>query len=223
MITNQWGPGGADLAGCVNDVRDMIDTLIICGFPSKNIGAHTDERATKEGILYGLNWLIKNSKEGDSLVFYYSGHGSQIADTNWNGDEDENDGKDEILCPHNLDWTPKTVLRDDEIRHIFNQIPKGVNLEVFLDCCHSGTATRNIVSPYELPSAENIPPTENLKTRFLAPPIEFATRIQYEPDLPTRRFLRSECETETAAIAGRTKSFIVVRMQRFPNIKRNHY
>ena len=54
------GPAGQDLSGCINDVRDMIDTLNICGFPSQNIGIHTDSRATKEGILYGLKWLTSN-------------------------------------------------------------------------------------------------------------------------------------------------------------------
>ena len=194
------GPGGSDLAGCVNDVRDMINTLVICGFPSQSIGVHTDARATKKGIIYGLNWLTSNSKKGDSLVFYYSGHGSQIADTNWNGDEDETDGKDEILCPHDLDWTPNTVLRDDEIRKAFQKIPEGVNLEVFLDCCHSGTATKNVLSPYELPDVNKPLIHETTKTRYLPPPIDYATRIQYEPDLPTRRLLRSECEKETSVI-----------------------
>jgi len=72
------GQGGPDLSGCVNDVRDMADTLVICGFETKNIRIYTDKRATKQGILAGLTWLLNGAKTGDSLVFFYSGHESQV-------------------------------------------------------------------------------------------------------------------------------------------------
>gem|GEM_PF-4030710 len=31
------GTGGKDLNGCVNDVCDMANTLVICGFPANKI------------------------------------------------------------------------------------------------------------------------------------------------------------------------------------------
>ncbi len=118
------GASGSDLNGCVSDAEDMANTLIICGFDSKDIRICTNKRATKEGILKGLNWLIKGAKKGDSLVFYYSGHGSQVADI----DKDEIDRKDEILCPHDTDFATKTYITDDDLRNIFSKIVNGVNI-----------------------------------------------------------------------------------------------
>jgi hypothetical protein len=195
------GPGGEDLGGCINDVRDMLDTLVICGFTSKNIGIRTNSRATKKGIMGGLDWLVSNSKKGDSLVFYYSGHGSQVSDSNLNGDEKEHDGKDEILCPHDLDWTSKTILRDDDLRNIFNKLPGGVNLEVILDCCHSGTGTRDFRPPKSmLPERDDTQNNDSTRIRFLPPPLDVSSRIQYEPELSTKWLFGLEPENKSAKV-----------------------
>ncbi|PNX62738.1 metacaspase-1 [Trifolium pratense] len=41
-----------------------------------------------------MRWLVEGSKPGDSLVFYFYGHGSRVKDRN----VDEVDGCDDILC-----------------------------------------------------------------------------------------------------------------------------
>ena len=88
----------------------------------------------------GWKWLLKGAERGDRLVFHFSGHGSQIADI----DGDEDDGADELLCLYGMDWNdPKTYLLDDEIHEWTQQIPAGVAVTFLLDCCHSGTGTRN--------------------------------------------------------------------------------
>ena len=133
------GTGGADLRGCVNDVKDMANTLVICGFSPINFRVITDSRATKAGILDGLKWLVRGARPGDSIVFYYSGHGSYMVDASG----DEPDGKDELLCPH--DWP--NYISDDDLGAIFRALPPGVNLEVILDSCHSGTATKSVIVP----------------------------------------------------------------------------
>ncbi len=166
------GIGGSDLSGCVNDAEDMANTLFICGFEAKNIRIYTDKNATKEGIIKGLNWLIKNSKKGDNLVFYYSGHGSQVVDL----DGDEIDKKDEILCPHDMDFMKKIYVADDDLRKIFSKLSSGVNLEVLLDSCHSGTGTRE--------------QSVDKRARYLAPPIDYSFHIDYEPQLKTVGLLK---------------------------------
>ena len=65
------GPGGPDLEGCVNDVRDMINTLFIFCF--RKMKVLTNSRATRDEILKGLRWLTAEAKKGDTLVFYYFG------------------------------------------------------------------------------------------------------------------------------------------------------
>ncbi|MBK9256739.1 MAG: caspase family protein [Saprospiraceae bacterium] len=134
------GAGGPDLNGCVNDATDIANTLVICGFKPSDIRIITNHNATNTNIKRWLNWLFNGIKSGDSLVFYYSGHGTRVTSF---GDDLEVDGLDEAICPH--DYQTAGVIKDDEFRTLFSQKMKaGVNLEVIFDCCHSGTGTRNL-------------------------------------------------------------------------------
>jgi len=176
---NKYKLPGNDLQGCVNDVTNMRHMLLTYfGFTVKQIRVIVDERATKANIMKRLEWLAKGAKPGDRLVFHYSGHGSQIRDRE--GDELK-DSLDEILCPHDMDWDG-TYIIDDDLCRIFSKIPKGVNLEVFLDSCHSGTATR------EVSSAGNTPVDIGIKQRYLQPPVDILCRE--EDDLPVKRLFK---------------------------------
>jgi hypothetical protein len=173
------GAGGPDLNGCINDVKDMANTLVICGFEPRNIRLCTDRSATRENIMKGLAWLTAKAAGNDSLVFYYSGHGSQVADTNG----DEVDASDEILCPHDIDFARRTYLTDDDLRACLSTLSSGTNLEVILDSCHSGTATRDLY-------ALDVPERARTRKKYLAPPVDYSFHIDYEPGLKRRRLLR---------------------------------
>jgi hypothetical protein len=176
---NKYRIPGSDLNGCVNDVTNIRDVLLkYFNFSREDIRILTDERATKKNIISRLQWLVDNAKKGDSLLFHFSGHGSQIVDRD--GDELK-DGKDEILCPHDMDWDG-TFLADDELRKIFSGLPGGVNLEVILDSCHSGTGTR------EMLGISGLPVELSMKTRFLPPPADIACRE--DDDMEIRKLLR---------------------------------
>ena len=137
---NRYPDPGNELKGCVNDVRQMADMLKSrYGFPGDgNLRLLTDARATTKAILDGLAWLTGGASPGDSLVFHYSGHGSQVPDRN--GDE-TTDRLDEILCPYDLDWDHP--LTDDDLAAACERVPQGALLTVILDCCHSGTGLRD--------------------------------------------------------------------------------
>ena len=141
---NRYPDPGNELKGCVNDVRQMAETLKSrYGFPGDgNMRILTDARATTKAILDGLAWLTAGASPGDSLVFHYSGHGSQVPDRN--GDE-TTDRLDEILCPYDLDWDHP--LTDDDLAAACAGVPQGALLTVILDCCHSGTGLRDFVRP----------------------------------------------------------------------------
>ncbi len=126
------------LRGCVNDVVLMNEVLTKhFGFTeAKNKRMLTDKSATTRNILNRLAWLVNDAQPGDVLYFHYSGHGSQMVDTKYDMD-DEPDGLDEIICPVDLNWRDK-VVKDDDLKRLFNRVPEGVNLTVTLDCCHSG-------------------------------------------------------------------------------------
>jgi len=139
---NRYKIPGADLRGCVNDVNNLKAALLKhFSFQEKNIKILTDLRATKKAMQDGITRLVKGAKRGDVLLFHYSGHGSNVPDDNG----DEADSRDEILCPTNLDW--KDPMTDDWLRTAFDKVPADVNLTVIMDCCHSGTNTRVLVSP----------------------------------------------------------------------------
>lgn len=137
---NRYPDPNNELKGCVNDVRQMADTLQHrYGFSGDgNLRVLTDARATTKAILDGLAWLTAGASPGDSLVFHYSGHGSQVPDRN--GDE-TTDRLDEILCPYDLDW--EHPLTDDDLAAACARVPRGALLTVILDCCHSGTGLRD--------------------------------------------------------------------------------
>lgn len=89
---------------------------------------------TKYNIRKAMHWLIEDCKPGDSLVFFFAGHGTQEEDL----DGDEIDGKDETICPSDFRIHGKIV--DDEInRTIVRPLPSGVTLHAIVDSCHSGT------------------------------------------------------------------------------------
>ncbi|XP_065872002.1 metacaspase-1-like [Euphorbia lathyris] len=130
-----------ELKGCINDAKCMKYLLINkFKFPESSILMLTEEetdpyrRPTKQNMRMALFWLVQGCKSGDSLVFHFSGHGSQ--QRNYSGDEV--DGFDETLCP--TDFKTQGMIVDDEINAtIVRPLPRGVKLHAIIDACHSGT------------------------------------------------------------------------------------
>ena len=220
---NRYPDPGNELKGCVNDVRQMADTLKgRYGFAGdRNLRILTDARATTKAILDGLAWLTAGASPGDSLVFHYSGHGSQVPDRN--GDE-TTDRLDEILCPYDLDWDHP--LTDDDLAAACANVPQGALLTVILDCCHSGTGLRDFALsgklhyPASLTRAANLehsgcaiprgnfvrpcgilPSDAPARHRFLPPP-EPPHPVPPRPRRPARRFGVSVTCTNAVLIAA---------------------
>lgn len=188
---NKYKIPGSDLNGCINDVTNVRDILLkYFGFDSKEIRVLVDERATKKTVLSRLKWLVDKARKGDKLLFHYSGHGSQIVDRD--GDELK-DRMDEIICPHDMDWDGNFIT-DDDLRKIFSALPNGVNLEVVLDSCHSGTGTREMIAIGSLPIELS------LKPRFLPPPVDIACRA--DDDMEVRRLLKGSNPLNHVLFAG---------------------
>jgi metacaspase-1 len=139
---NKYQIAGADLNGCVNDVKDLKAALVeFHGFRRKDVAVLTDGAATQKAMQAGIKSLVSGAQKGDVLVVHYSGHGSNVPDDNG----DESDARDEILCPADLDWD--NPFRDDWLRTTFDALPEDVSLTVIMDCCHSGTNTRAMLPP----------------------------------------------------------------------------
>ena len=152
---NKYQMAGADLRGCVNDVKALNAVLVeFHGFKSGDIAVLTDGQATKKAMQAGIKKLVRDAKKGDVVLLHYSGHGSNVPDDD---NKDEADGRDEILCPTDLDWD--SPLRDDWLRTTFDGLRAGVSFTVIMDCCHSGTNTRAV-----------LPPDAPVKERYLPSP-----------------------------------------------------
>lgn len=186
------------LRGCINDVHNIKGLLEThFGFDNpKHIKQLLETNATTKNIRSGLRWLVTGAKAGDVLYFHYSGHGSQIP--NQNPEEDyEPDGKDEILCPIDLNWRAN-VIRDDDFKDYIKDLPKGVNLTVVLDCCHSGDGIRSFGSP----SLEKY----DIVDRFLPPPTDIVDKLIFN-DLPfSSELLASKYENQVAILVSGCRS-----------------
>lgn len=126
------------LRGCINDVRNMTQMLTTnFGFDKENVRLLTEEDAitpSKTNIIENIVWLTRETKPGDTIVFYYSGHGSYVKDTSG----DEVDGKDEVLVP--LDYETEGYISDDMLfDYLLKPLQAGVRVFLMTDCCHSGT------------------------------------------------------------------------------------
>jgi hypothetical protein len=147
-VGNYQHPGINYLPAIDLDLERMRETLIIMGFEDHHIKSLLDQQATAANVIGEFKtWLTEGVGPNDRVVFYYSGHGSNIPD--FDGDED--DGADEVLVTHdarparrNGKPTLDGVVDDDTIGNMLGKI-KSNNIWVIVDACHSGTVTRDIV------------------------------------------------------------------------------
>ncbi|OIW13634.1 hypothetical protein TanjilG_07976 [Lupinus angustifolius] len=136
-----YGKRKFSLKGSVNDVVNMKELLVNnFKYPIGCIRILTEEEKypnlipTRQNILKSIEWLVNDCKAGDSLVFYFSGHGLNVADSN----RDEIDGFHESICP--VDFTTEGMITDDELNStLVRPLKKGVTLHAIVDAGRSGT------------------------------------------------------------------------------------
>ncbi len=152
------------LQGCVNDAKDMA-TLCkgLLGFKASEVVTLVDAQASKAAIMAQLGAAVADAKAGkiSYLLFSLSSHGTQMADKSG----DEPDGMDEAFVPADIAqkgnlWDPAHIICDDELHDLFQQVPPGVLLEVYLDTCHSGTGLRGAEFGLHAPRARYVAPPE---------------------------------------------------------------
>ena len=145
-----------NLKGPVNDVRLLRDTLAQNGLLPGEIFAAGDpvctegkvsitlvnDCATRDGVIKAWAKLVDASHEGDTLLFYFAGHGSRLDDPSQTHagekagtlvpyDARGPDGVSDILAVENRVMTQTAIGR-------------GVNVVTIFDSCHSASAARAI-------------------------------------------------------------------------------
>jgi metacaspase-1 len=150
-----------DLKGPAHDVRLMAEVLVGRGVPpSRMVVLTTDPSGlpkgvetadpTRAGILAAMAAAAEASVSGDTVVFYFSGHGAEAPDRSG----DEGGGYDEILLPADAaGWkgavgAVENAILDDELQ-IWAQgmLSRGVALVGLVDACHSATGFRAVGGP----------------------------------------------------------------------------
>lgn len=127
-----------------NDV-DIL-TKVLKGFTIREL---KNSNATYDNIIKELNYLRKQSKEGDLVYIHFSGHGQPYEDS----DGDELDGWDESFVPYdahlyyeNNVYSGNKHLTDDKLNTYFVNIRKKLGesgfLYVTIDACHAGNSYR---------------------------------------------------------------------------------
>ncbi|CAE6515789.1 unnamed protein product [Rhizoctonia solani] len=158
-----------DLRGCVSDAESMHDYFENIGVPPDNLYTLCDEEATRERILDAFMCHLTGNpdiKVDDPIIIYFAGHGDRMpAPQSWHAP----DGMIDMILPHDASYrgtsgdnpsdqntgTGPTNTLDADKQYVYG-IPdltlsfllyqlrqeKGNNITVILDCCYSGSGTR---------------------------------------------------------------------------------
>ncbi len=142
---NYEGQNG-ELSGCINDSINLKQFMIAHDyfdddeFTMLNDHQQDNLKPTRANILSQFKSIVDYANSPDNankevyLFISYSGHGSYLKDY----DGDEEDGRDEVLCP--IDYSNNGFISDDEIKNeLINKLPSNAKLFVLIDACHSGT------------------------------------------------------------------------------------
>lgn len=132
------------LAGCINDVTRMERYLRARTAHERfdlQFEVLTNSQAGRDALIAAFRRLGP-ARAGDTVLFYFSGHGSQ-AMTAPELRPYEPDGLDETL----VCWDSRSPggwdLADKELAQMIAAAgAQGAHLLVILDCCHSGSGTR---------------------------------------------------------------------------------
>ncbi|KAK0243671.1 caspase domain-containing protein [Armillaria nabsnona] len=165
----------SELHGCISDALSMEDYLRYVGVPEGRLqlilgpNEHISRKyviPSRENIIGALLSLITNPNiiNGDNIVIYFSGHGSNYSWFDYYVEEALNSsgefnavfaaGSVEALCPVDRNepddkGCPIPDISDREINIILSELShvKGNHITLILDCCHSGSASRSISQP----------------------------------------------------------------------------
>ena len=139
--------GGVNpLKGCVNDVtrvRDLLAARVTgaggCFAPRLLV----NEQVTRRGLIEAWRGHLGQAGPDDVALFYYSGHGSQehAPPEFW---DFEPERMNETLVCHDSRAAGGWDLADKELAQLISEVAvNGPHFAVILDCCHSGSGTRD--------------------------------------------------------------------------------
>ena len=204
---NDYLGGVPSLQGCVNDVESFHDFLK-SRVRKQDLAVEVlnNQQATRDGVLKAFkDHLIKNAQAGDTAVFHYCGHGAQSKSAS-EFSAYFPDGLDEGLVCHDSRTAGKYDLADKELAVLLNELAaRDPHIAVILDCCHSGSGTRDIDEFNHLVSRftgglEQTRPLESYRDGFYARLLSGQKKPQKQLLIPSsRHILLAACEPAQTA------------------------
>jgi hypothetical protein len=158
---NDYGGRLNTLSGCVNDIRGFEEFLAgRVPEETRHVLTLIDGQATRQHIIAGFTDHLSSAGAADVAIFYFSGHGSEepVEEKYWRL---EPTGRNQTIVCADSRRPGVPDLADKELNDLIAGVAAdGAHVLVVLDCCHSGSGTRD---PRTLPSdvhARFAPPTE---------------------------------------------------------------
>lgn len=146
------------LNGCINDVKRVKAYLEKLPGITLKLQALENDQGTRDNILKGFRDHLMKAGEGDTALFYYSGHGTQEdADPDlWRFESDKK--LEALVCYDGITDGPNgkeyRLLADKELRFLLWKLAQTkAHVVTIFDCCHSGGNTRNSYVSEELKEA----------------------------------------------------------------------
>ncbi len=134
------------LQGCVNDVmaiEEYLQSRVKAEGWKLNLNILQDQQATRQGIIDGFREHLCQADSDDVALFYYSGHGSreQAPKEFWDLEPDK---LNETLVCYDSRSQGGWDLADKELAKLIAEVAqKNPHITLILDCCHSGSGTRD--------------------------------------------------------------------------------
>lgn len=150
----------------MNDAKNMKsflnDPMAQASFGKVDIKTIYDSEATKVNIVKGFTEHLAQAQEGDSVLFFFAGHGvREKTDVAPFRDAEADGNIAGIVCvesdPFNQDKPETNTLSDKEMRYLIRKLAANedgttkAHVVMIFDCCHSGGNTRSVLEP-ELPA-----------------------------------------------------------------------
>lgn len=145
--TYHWGLDRSPPATCPAQSPPASDIPVVTPLPATTTSLTLVQScATRDAILGALRGLIAISAPGDTVLFYYAGHGAAIRDTAF--DTKAGGSYDTILAydsrgPDDDDY--RMEIADRQLNVIIENAlnMQGANVITIIDACHSGTDDRD--------------------------------------------------------------------------------
>lgn len=165
LLVGAWKFGSAqimDLAGPENDLQAM--EMLVRGQGATDVTVLRNEGVSRTTVETALHALGLRSKPGDWIFFYYTGHGA-LADA---AVKNTRDGDTDQFVPlpgfdPDREDPERYIVDKDFYSWLARYVPRGVQVLMMADTCHSGTMHRSAD-----PRAMGMTPRLTLGSRTIA-------------------------------------------------------